>query len=74
MAYEKLKLGVSPITKTVYAGRLNKKGDMWIDKVDITEQFLRCCLEYFEPNTENTISADGKPEFVITVKRYEEGE
>lgn len=69
MAYEKLKLGVSPITKTVFAGRLNKKGDMWLDKVDVTEQFLRCCAEYFEANTENTLTVDGKPYLIITAKK-----
>ena len=71
MAYENLKLGVSPLTKTIFAGRVSKKGGMWIDKVDITEQFLRCCMEYFEPNTENTIYVNGKPEFIIIVKKAE---
>jgi len=69
--YENLKLGVSPITGTVFAGRLNKKGNMWINKVDITEQFLSCCLQYFKPGTENTISADGKPLYIITIKPAE---
>lgn len=68
MAYEKLTLGVSPLTKTVFAGRLNKQGDMWIDKKDVTEDFLRCCLSYFENNTENTISIDGKP-FAIIIRK-----
>ena len=71
MAYKNLRLGVSPLTKTVFAGRLNKKGNLWVDKVDITEDFLRCCVDYFEPNTENTIMADGKPVFIVTVKRAE---
>ena len=69
MAYEKLRLGVSPITKNVYVGRLNKDETMWIDKKDITEDFLRCCISYFEENTENTISADGKPLYIITIKK-----
>ncbi len=68
MAYEKLKLGVSPLTNTVFAGRVNKEGNMWIDKVDVTEQFLSCCCDYFEKNTKNTISADGEPVFTITVE------
>ena len=71
MAYKNLKLGVSPITKRVYAGRVSKKGNTWLDKVDITEQFLQCCLAYFDANTENTISADDKPVYIITVKRAE---
>jgi len=71
MAYENLRLGVSPLTKTVFAGRINKKGNSWIEKVDVTQDFLRCCVDYFEPNTENTITSDGKPMFIITVKRAE---
>lgn len=66
--YENIKLGVSPLTKTVYAGRLNKRGDMWLHKTDVTEQFISCCLEYFEVGTENTISINGTPTVKITVK------
>lgn len=68
MAYENLKLGVSPLTDTVFAGRLNKKGNMWQQKVDVTEQFLGCVIQYFKPGTENTISADGKPVAKITIE------
>lgn len=69
MAYENLVLGVSPITKTVFGGRLNKAGNMWVDKKDVTQDFLRVCLDYFEPDTENTISVEGKGEIIITVRR-----
>ena len=37
MAYENLRLGVSPLTKTVFAGRVNKKGDVWVDRKDVTQ-------------------------------------
>lgn len=69
MAYENLRLGVSPLTKTVFAGRVNKKGDVWVDRKDVTQDFLRCVFDYFEPDTENTITSDGKPVFIVTVKR-----
>ena len=71
MAYDNLRLGVSPITKTVFAGRLNKKESLWLEKKDVTQDFLRCCIDYFEPNTENIISSNGEPAFIITVKRAE---
>lgn len=74
MAYENLKLGVSPLTNRVFAGRVNKKGDMWTQKVDVTEQFLGCCLQYFQGGTENTITADGKPVARITVERLDKPE
>jgi hypothetical protein len=71
MAYENLRLGVSPLTKTVFAGRVNKKGDVWVDRKDVTQDFLRCVFDYFEPDKENTITSDGKPVFTVTVKRAE---
>jgi hypothetical protein len=67
MAYENLKLGVSPITNTVFAGRVNKKGDMWIDKVDITKQFLACVVDYFSKEGITVIRANGEPILEITV-------
>lgn len=71
MAYENLKLGVSPLTKNVYAGRLNKQGTIWQQKVDITGQFLSCVLHYFDHGTENTITADGEPVARITIERLD---
>ena len=39
-------LGVSPITGTVYSGRVNAKSNMWVGKkTDVTSEFLRCLLE-----------------------------
>jgi len=69
MAYENLKLGVSPLTNTVFAGHTNKKGNMWMKKVDVTGQFLSCVLEYFESNAINEISADGKVIAELSIKR-----
>jgi len=69
MAYKNLKLGVSPLTKIVYAGRVNKKETMWIDKVNVTEQFLSCCIAYFKENEKNTITVDVKPEYIIYIKK-----
>lgn len=31
----------------IYAGRLNKKGDMWLDKSDVTDEALRAVATYF---------------------------
>lgn len=62
MAYENLKLGVSPLTKSVFAG---------VQKVDVTSQFLSCVLQYFADGSENTIRADGKLVARITVERLD---
>lgn len=33
-------IGLSPITNNIYIGELNKKGNQWLDKKDIT---LKAC-------------------------------
>jgi predicted alpha/beta hydrolase len=39
-------LGVSPLTGTVFSGRVNAKGNLWVgQKTDVTSDFLRCLLE-----------------------------
>ncbi len=40
-------MGVSPITGTIYAGRLNKAKTAWVgEKHDITDESVRCVAEY----------------------------
>jgi hypothetical protein len=70
MAYEKLTIGVSPITKTVFIGRLNKKGNMWLDgKRDITSDFLRCIEEFFQPGSTTELTVNGEVGLVIEAKK-----
>jgi len=74
MAYEKLKIGVSPLTKKVYVGNIkqdSKGRKVWQSKCDKTEEFLSACIDYFEAGTENTITVDGKPHLIITAKKAE---
>lgn len=41
-----MSIGVSPLTGTVYSGRVNAKGNLWVGKkTDITSDFLRCLIE-----------------------------
>ena len=40
-------MGVSPITGTIFAGRLNKDKSRWVgEKHDITKEAVRCVAEY----------------------------
>ena len=74
MAYEKLKIGVSPLTKCVYVGTVkedSKGRKMWQSKCDKTAEFLSACIDYFETGTENTLTVDGKPYLIITAKKAE---
>jgi hypothetical protein len=61
-------LGVSQLTGTVFSGRVNAKGDMWVGKkTDVTSDFLRCILEkaHFHGGTFE-IRGGGKV-YVVTV-------
>lgn len=42
-----LRLGVSPLTKNIYVGKLDDNGYVWKgSKQDVTEDFLRCVVNY----------------------------
>lgn len=62
-----LKLGHSELTDTIYAGILNKKGNMWLQKVDVTNYFLDCVIRRWE-NQKEKIST-GDHEWEISVKK-----
>lgn len=54
----KLRLGVSPLTGRVYAGKIKPSGREWYaGKVDVTEDFQRCVVLYCSDGAE--FEADG---------------
>jgi hypothetical protein len=63
-------IGNSPITKTIFAGHLNKQGNMWLEKQDCTMDVLmatvRHCLTHGDQIISN--SETGMKEFEIIVK------
>jgi alpha-D-ribose 1-methylphosphonate 5-triphosphate synthase subunit PhnL len=65
-------IGNSPITKTIYAGHLNKKGNMWLEKQDCTIDILMATVEYCLQHGDQVItnSKTGEVEFEISVKDY----
>ena len=45
--YDHLKIGTSPLTGTIFLGRLNKAGDCWLDgKTDITNIAIDGVMEH----------------------------
>lgn len=34
----------------IYAGTLNKKGNMWVNKSEVTQEVLNCAFEYLYLN------------------------
>ena len=68
---DELRLAKGVITDNVYVGKLNKKGDSWLNKVDITNDFITAVLERWSGYSEEIIRGDGK-KFRISVKEIEE--
>jgi len=43
----KITISVSPITNTIYAGRLNKAGNMWVGvKHDVTDEAINSAMQH----------------------------
>ena len=45
MKVDEIRLGVSPLTGTIFAGKLDKSGKGWLDKKDVTEEAVRSVFE-----------------------------
>ena len=62
MAYKTVKkMGVSPITNTIYYGNVNEEKGLWVgEKKDITDMAIAAVFEWF------LNQMDGKEEFIIT--------
>ena len=43
---ENIRLGCSPITGTIFAGKLNKAGTMWLKKEDVTNEATNAVAEH----------------------------
>lgn len=65
-----IRIKYSKLSKKVFAGKVNKTGLSFIgEKSDITEDFLDCCIDYFELETINTINRDGEPVLMLTADK-----
>lgn len=65
----KLRVGCSPLTKTIFAGRLNKAGNAWIgDPVDVTSDVLGSVIEKVGAGNVITVRENGKPAYEISVR------
>lgn len=48
MKANEIKIAVSPLTNTIYAGKVNKNGTEWLDKADVTEDIIEAVAEYMD--------------------------
>lgn len=69
---KQIRLGYSSLTETVFAGNVNKKGDMWLKKQDVTRDFICCIIDFVGANDNRIISVEGKPKYNISVKEITE--
>lgn len=67
-----MNIGVSPLTGTVYSGRVDKTGKMWVGKnTDITSDFLRCVLEKADFHGRSFDIRGGGKVYTVTVTESE---
>lgn len=55
----------------IYAGTLNKKGDMWINKSDVTEEVLDSAFQYLFTNEKVFIAKVEDKEYVMKIEEKE---
>lgn len=55
----------------IYAGTLNKKGDMWINKSDVTEEVLDSAFQYLFTNEKVFITKVEDKEYVMKIEEKE---
>ena len=68
MKLDKLRLAKSALTDKVFIGELNKDGESWAIKRDITNDFLGAVIDRWGGFQETIKTSDGKI-YKITVKR-----
>lgn len=66
---EEIKIGISPMTGEVYAGKLNKKGNLWLSKVNVTNQFVDTVLRKYEGKIEEVENEATGEKWEISVKK-----
>lgn len=65
-----IRLGLSPLSERVYAGRVQKDGKVWRagQQWDVTTDFLKAVIDFVGPDRSLVINVDGKPKYRVTVE------
>ena len=65
-----IRVATSALTKTIYAGKLNKKGDSFLTgKTDVTSDVLKSIIDYIGIDKTHVVCISGKPIYEISVKK-----
>ncbi len=73
MKVEDLHLALSPLTDTIYVGTLNKKGDTWLKKKDVTNEFITAVIQKWSGYTQTLTDSNGD-KHEISIKTTKKGE
>ena len=55
----------------IYAGTINKKGDMWISKSDVTDEAMSSVFDYMYTNKKELRAKVNGKEYVMRIVSYE---
>jgi hypothetical protein len=65
----KITIATAALSKKIYAGRLNKKQDAFLDgKQDVTSEVLKAVIDKVGIGKTITITVDGVPKYEIEVR------
>lgn len=66
-------IGCSPITPTIYAGKLNKKGNQWLgEKQDVTNECLSAVFEFIAVHQRTMIAEYKGKRYSIELEEVKE--
>lgn len=67
---EKLRIACSPLTGTIYAGKINKGGDAWRgEPLDVTSDVLGSVIAKIGAGNVIVVRENGQPAYEIEVRR-----
>ena len=57
----------------IYAGTLNKRGDMWTNRSVVTDEAYRAVAQYCIEHNEGMVFEYKGKKYLLEVRKYEEG-
>jgi hypothetical protein len=65
----RIRVQPSPLSNTIYAGRINKDGSAWQgEKHDVTSDVIGSIIQYVGAGNIISVNEDGKPAYEIEVR------
>lgn len=65
----RIRVQTSPLTNTIYAGRISKTESAWQgEKYDVTSDVIGSIIQYVGPGNVISVNENGKPAYEIEVR------